>query len=177
MINKLIEGNNRFVNNQYFVEKRQEYVDGQNPSVIIICCSDSRLTTDYIFDLDIGDVFEIVNAGNVIDDLAIENIQFALDNFDITDIICCCHEKCGAISSGYRTKIYGDKFSYPLLYDLIESSIVTPWHNDENNIIASIKQNAINSRDKIMAHTKPRGIVNLYCCYYNLRSGKVDFFI
>src|SRR6266540_217231 len=46
---------------------RADLASGQHPFTAVICCADSRLSPEFIFDQQIGAIFEIRNAGNVVD--------------------------------------------------------------------------------------------------------------
>lgn len=178
MFNDLLKGNKKFVNDKEFQEQRNQFLTHQNPSTVILTCSDSRVSIEYIFDVDLGKIFEVEIAGNVTSDVVLESIQYALDTFDVKDIIIMGHEGCGAVTSVYKAKMEGtgDEFPYPVLFNHIAPSIVTPTNNELENIKASIKCNCVHTRDIIKKLTFPRGTVRLHTAYYHLETGKVDFF-
>ena len=49
--------------------------EGQHPYAIVICCSDSRVVPEYIFKADIGDLFVIRVAGNVLDNHQLGSVE------------------------------------------------------------------------------------------------------
>jgi carbonic anhydrase len=72
---------------------------GQTPKAIILCCSDSRAPVEFIFDQDIGDLFVIRVAGNIVAPSLIGSIEFAVSAFGTKLIIVMGHTQCGAIKA------------------------------------------------------------------------------
>lgn len=76
---------------------------GQNPSVLMITCADSRIIQSLITQSEPGEVFVCRNAGNIvppygtINDGTTASIEFALASFEIETIIICGHSDCGAM--------------------------------------------------------------------------------
>ena len=80
---KLEQGNNRFISLKMkhpdsTKKRRLEMLKGQHPFVVILSCSDSRVPPELIFDQGLGDIFEIRNAGNVLDEHIIGSIEYAV---------------------------------------------------------------------------------------------------
>ena len=52
---------------------------GQSPEAIVVCCSDSRVPPEIVFQKkSVGELFVIRTAGNVIDDVALASIEYCL---------------------------------------------------------------------------------------------------
>ena len=83
---RLEEGNYNYVNtNKYSCvtspERLRSFSEhGQQPYAIIITCSDSRVVPELIFSAEIGDLFVIRVAGNVIDSHQLGSIEYAASN-------------------------------------------------------------------------------------------------
>lgn len=98
----LIEGNERFSNGKLLnkdlsAQKRKELLENtQRPMAVVITCSDSRVSPEIIFDVGLGDIFVIRNAGNIVDDTVVENVEFAIEKFEIPYVLVLAHENCGA---------------------------------------------------------------------------------
>ena len=68
VLNDLIEGNQRFINNNLTATDHnalvQQTIGGQFPKAAILSCIDSRVPVEYVFDQHIGDIFVARVAGN-----------------------------------------------------------------------------------------------------------------
>ena len=97
----LKDGNKRFMEdlekNYNFIKTRKRLIKKQNPFVIVLSCSDSRTAPEIIFDTNLGSIFDIRIAGNIINEDILESIQYALDEFNCSTILVLGHESCGAI--------------------------------------------------------------------------------
>ncbi|MCR3760906.1 carbonic anhydrase [Clostridium felsineum] len=105
---KLMDGNKRFISNKlenkdFSKKHRKDLKDnGQKPMAVVISCSDSRVPPEIVFDLGIGDIFTVRNAGNVVDENVIGNVEFAVSHLDAKYILVMGHEKCGAVEEAVK---------------------------------------------------------------------------
>lgn len=99
----LVAGNERYVKGRlkYFrlVKQRNDHRDHQSPPVTVVSCSDSRVPPELIFDKSIGDVFVVRVAGNVLDDVNLGTIDYAVLRGYTKTIVVMGHEKCGAVDA------------------------------------------------------------------------------
>lgn len=81
--------------NQRFVEERAEHpnidqtrrvslVSGQDPKVVVLSCSDSRVPVELVFDMGLGDAFVIRTAGHIVDNTVLGSLDYALENLAAT---------------------------------------------------------------------------------------------
>lgn len=105
-LQKLMDGNKRFVANQMtIIDKcgepgaRQSLVAGQKPFAIILCCSDSRVPPEIIFDRSLGEIFVVRVAGNIADPVILGSIEYAADHLGSPLIMVLGHQKCGAVGA------------------------------------------------------------------------------
>ena len=121
---KLINGNKRFLNKigaeTELKCKINELIKGQNPYAIVVCCSDSRVVPETIFDVSVGEIFVIRTAGNVINEGELASIEYGIEHLHIKCCIVLGHTLCGAVHAA----IHGEtgKYLRPIL-DNIASSI------------------------------------------------------
>ena len=87
---------------------RDNLVKGQHPSIIVICCSDSRVVPEKILSASLGDLFVIRTAGNVINEGELASISYAIEHLHINHILLIGHTHCGAIHS----VIHNEGFKY-----------------------------------------------------------------
>lgn len=103
-LKKLLAGNKRFVSQtmahgNQTVERRMDQAGGQMPFAIIVSCSDSRVGPEIVFDQGIGDLFVVRTAGEVVTDVAMGSIEYAVAHLNVPLIMVVGHEKCGAVKA------------------------------------------------------------------------------
>lgn len=109
----LIKGNEKFKNTN-FPKLEKKYFDlvenGQNPQILFIGCSDSRVVPDLIVNSKPGDMFILRNIGNFVPPYSDDGdfhgstaaIEYAVSVLGVKDIIVCGHSHCGACVSLYE---------------------------------------------------------------------------
>jgi len=99
----LMEGNQRFQAGKpatrELVARRAELAGGQQPQVIVLACSDSRVSPSLIFDKNLGDLFVIRTAGNIADTVALGSIEYAAEFLQSKVLVVLGHENCGAVAA------------------------------------------------------------------------------
>ena len=99
----LKEGNQRFLNNEKierdFDKQRENLKSAQHPIAIILGCIDSRVPSELIFDLGLGDVFNVRVAGNILNDDVLGSLEFACKVVGAKLIVVMGHTDCGAIKA------------------------------------------------------------------------------
>jgi carbonic anhydrase len=115
LIKRLTEGNRDFQKNGSVELRLRTAKEGQHPYAIVICCSDSRVIPERIFSADIGELFVIRVAGNVLDRHQMGSIEYATSHLGCSLIIMLGHTGCGAVaaaleghSGGYVSSITDD---------------------------------------------------------------------
>ncbi len=104
-LQRLKQGNARFVSGSSDRDpltssrKRGEAVDGQQPFAVILGCSDSRVPVEMVFDQDLGDLFVIRVAGNIVAPSQIGSVEFAAEAFGTTLVVVLGHSRCGAVQA------------------------------------------------------------------------------
>jgi carbonic anhydrase len=101
---KLVEGNKNFVSGlpahkHQDAEKRRELVGEQTPFAAVFGCSDSRLAAEMIFDVGLGDLFVVRNAGQVLAETILGSLEFAVEVIGVPLILILGHDQCGAIKA------------------------------------------------------------------------------
>ena len=103
-LQKLMEGNARYASGNashpdQSVERRSELIAGQHPFAVIVGCSDSRIAPEVLFDQGLGDIFVIRTAGQVLDDVAIASIEYAVEHLGVPLVVVLGHDSCGAVTA------------------------------------------------------------------------------
>ena len=101
----LTEGNARFVSgnaihpDQSIADRRAELVASQHPFAVIVTCSDSRVPPEIVFDQGLGDIFVIRTAGEVMDNVTLGSIEYAVDHLNVPLVLVLGHDGCGAVDA------------------------------------------------------------------------------
>jgi carbonic anhydrase len=111
-LERLLAGNARYVANRlqypgHSSERRAQVAEGQHPFAAILCCSDSRVPPEILFDQGLGDLFVTRVAGNVADDELIGSLEYAVEHLGVRLIMVLGHERCGAVRAALETVLAG----------------------------------------------------------------------
>lgn len=106
-LQRLIDGNKRFAESKaehinQSAERRTELAKGQKPFAVVVTCSDSRVPPEIIFDQGLGDLFVIRTAGNIVDDIGLGSIEYAVEHLGVQLIVVLGHEKCGVVDAAVK---------------------------------------------------------------------------
>jgi carbonic anhydrase len=104
---KLISGHRRFrekFDSQHEVFERLAE-EGQNPKVLWIGCSDSRVVPELITGADPGELFDVRNIANIVPPAPTiacatgAAIEYAVLHLEVSHIVVCGHTECGGIKA------------------------------------------------------------------------------
>jgi carbonic anhydrase len=128
---KLIRGLGEFKSN-YFAAHQNLFIElaqGQKPRVLFITCADSRIAPNLITQAEVGELFIIRNAGNIIPPFGAANggegatVEYAIHSLGIEQIIVCGHSHCGAIKG--LLQLNELQAEMPLVYDWLKHTEAT----------------------------------------------------
>lgn len=103
-LSRLQAGNQRFASSKVtegkpVAERRAETAQSQHPFAIVLGCADSRTSPELVFDQNVGDLFVVRTAGNLVDDHALGSIEYAVEHLGARLIVVLGHERCGAVKA------------------------------------------------------------------------------
>jgi carbonic anhydrase len=182
ILQKLIEGNKRFSSSRQSHpnqsrERRQELSKGQKPFAIIVGCSDSRVPPEIIFDQGLGDLFVIRVAGNIVDDVTLGTIEYAVDHLGTQLIVVLGHSKCGAVTATVQGgAVHGRVESIVrAIRPAIDKAKEVPGDLTDNTIKANARlvANQIRSSGPVLSELAANGKITVVSGYYNVESGEV----
>lgn len=135
-----------FKNNRAWVAKKLEtdpdyfknLSNGQNPDILFIGCSDSRVTAEEIMGVEPGDVFVMRNISNMVSNLdisALSVLNYAVRILKVKHIIVCGHYGCGGVKAAMDAKDLG--ILNPILRSIRD---VYRLHQKELNALADEEQ-------------------------------------
>jgi len=104
IIDELILGNERFRNNRFKenINVYNELAKGQQPQILWIGCSDSRIQSGHITDSMPGNLFIHRNIGNMaaLNDWNLSTVlEYGIKHLKVQHIVICGHSDCGAIKA------------------------------------------------------------------------------
>lgn len=100
---RLIAGNMRFEQGFFrgrnLLDLRRTLTRGQQPEAAVLCCSDSRVPAEIIFDQSLGDLFVVRTAGLVLEPTSIGSLEYAVAHLHVPLLVIKGHECCGAVTA------------------------------------------------------------------------------
>lgn len=100
---RLIAGNMRFVQGLFqgrnLLDLRRSLTRGQQPEAAVLCCSDSRVPAEIIFDQSLGDLFVVRTAGLVLEPTSIGSLEYAVAHLHVPLLVVKGHQCCGAVTA------------------------------------------------------------------------------
>ncbi len=157
-------------------QERRDYFEGQQPPVLVLACSDSRVPPELVFNQSLGALFVIRSAGNVADEFGLASIEYAVTREPQWTklIVVLGHEKCGAVEEAMKLE---DPPTAPLvaLVDRIRRSFVIGQNDLPNATKANAKASAawLTAESPIVRKAVMDKRVKIIPAYYELLSGKV----
>lgn len=185
-LQQLLSGNKRFIDEKSIHPHQDKKTvlknqNEQHPFAVVLTCSDSRVSPEVLFDQGLGDLFVIRNAGNLISDIDMGSIEYAVEHLDVKLIVVLGHTECGAIKAYIEDKdnLYKKHLSH--IDDIIgtlaeekEEQAEEKKIPKENNLLGSINANIAHSKRLIQENSitkkhKPE-IVSMR---YDVHTGKI----
>lgn len=189
---KLIQGLRQF-KSEYFCRNQQlfeQLAQGQEPRVLFITCSDSRVDPELLTQAAPGEIFVIRNAGNIVPPYGSTNggegatIEYAVKALDINQIVVCGHSHCGAMKGLLKLDEIEDEL--PLVHAWLKHAeatrqLIKEHYGDrkgEDLLDAAIAENVLtqieNLRTYPAVHTRLfRGEMKIYAWIYDIDTGEV----
>jgi carbonic anhydrase len=182
----LIEGNKRFVAGNLtsfsqLAQRRGQLTSSQSPFAVIVCCSDSRVPPELVFDQTLGQLFVIRTAGQVIDDAARSTIAYGVDYLKAPLLVVLGHAGCGAVDAalaalkGNPIPGYAYRFAEGI-GPAVQSVLNQPGDQLDNAVRANITMGVeqLRTAEPVLADAVSSGRLTVAGGYYDLASGAVS---
>lgn len=181
-LKKLLDGNERYVHGSTHTlqpqpEQRATLLKGQTPFAIILCCSDSRVTPEIIFDQGLGDLFVIRIAGNSASVEAIASIEYAVAYLHSPLVVVLGHTQCGAVTAAVKgTPTEGQ---LPKLLSTLQPAIAAHKTTDKDivNTVActhaTMTMNILTKSKPILNQAIATNTLKIVAGLYDLATGSV----
>jgi carbonic anhydrase len=180
----LMEGNKRFMAGKpkarQLVSLRASLASSQHPNVIVLACSDSRVTPEVVFDKSLGELFVVRSAGNIADAIGVGSIEYAVEHLGSSVLVVMGHTKCGAVTAACS----GEKMpsaSLQAIVDKIDPAVAIVAKSAKGNeliegaIVQNVHQSAqdVLASSEILQHFVADGKLKVIEAEYQLDSGAV----
>ena len=104
---RLLDGIHHFQNKVFGTQQQlfERLAGGQEPTVLFVTCSDSRINPNLVTQTNPGELFILRNVGNIIPPYGAASrsgeaaaIEYAISVLNVQDVIVCGHSHCGAMN-------------------------------------------------------------------------------
>ncbi len=154
IIQKLILRYNKLQRNLSIQEKKQLFklANNQNPEILLITCSDSRVEPYFLMGAKPGEVFVVRNAGNIITSPyeghcgSLGSIEFAVEILKVKHIIICGHSDCGAVKAILNPK---NLQRYEEIYKWLEVGSGDKDLNPKRSLLYNVQHHVMNQINKL----------------------------
>lgn len=183
----MLAGNQRFVSGDLAhprqdIDRRQVLAGAQRPFAALFGCADSRLSAEIIFDVGLGDLFVVRNAGQVIAETILGSLEYSVEVLGVNLILVLGHDECGAIRATIDAKEGKAKAKGQFIHELV--SKIQPTVDNANSrgmfgideITELHVQDTINdmvSRSKVIADAIEAGQLAVVGANYKLVEGDI----
>jgi carbonic anhydrase len=179
-LERLMQGNDNYIScqqNQAALTqeiRRELAVKGQEPYVILLTCSDSRVPTSHIFSEGLGSLFVIRNAGNLVGQHTLTSAVYAAEHLNVPLLVVMGHTKCGAVASALDGHPEGEGMIAQLVAEVLEAlgGETDPRKAEVCNVCSSMKKLGQCTE---LRHLVERGELALAAAMYDIETGAVTF--
>ncbi len=186
----LKEGNRRHASDNRMnpVQVFSSPLEGQKPFATILCCSDSRVPPEIVFDQGPGKLFIVRVAGNILTPELLASIEYASLFSTSRLIVVLGHQGCGAIISAIRYAQTQEKPDSPHLEALLRHILPVVEKTGKKTDLsgqslaeASAMENVrhvvarIQKLSQGLKQLTEKGDLKIMGAWYSLETCKVDF--
>jgi carbonic anhydrase len=185
LLQNIMLGNSRFAHNAAIrPHTNAAYIKSiaseQHPHAVVVACADSRVSPEIVFDEGLGDLFVIRTAGNMVDELELASIEYAVEHLGVQLIMVMGHENCGAVKALVEST--SSTGHIKTLIDSLrkEPEIAAVPADDPERLTKTIKANVmhhlhtIETQSAVVAEKLEAGKLQLVGTYYDLHNRSVS---
>jgi len=180
-LEQLKQGNYRFVNNSPIaagrdVARARELAGGQQPFAAILCCADSRVPPELIFDTGIGDLFVVRVAGNVANASSIGSIEFAVAELGVRLVVVMGHQSCGAVNAACAGVSVSPALDHIVTH--IAPAVEAIESRDVDTVAranCTINADRLTAESEILTDAVKHSGLGIESAFYSFDTGEVEF--
>ena len=166
-------------------ERRIEIALGQTPFVVLVSCSDSRVSPEILFGRGLGELFIVRNAGNCVDTAALGSIEYGVSQLGVPLVLVMGHSRCGAVEAAID--VVKNNTVYPgsigRMIEPIVPAILSQRDKPGDYVENCVRANVSRVVNRLRSASEPSlldplkaGKLRIVGASYSLDSGTVDFF-
>jgi carbonic anhydrase len=147
-LNRLKLGNVRYAEGQPketdFSPSRASKTADQFPIAAILCCSDSPVPPEIIFDQAPGTLFVVRDAGNIVTDNNLASFEFAVNSLTVPLLMVLGHSDCATVATALQTARQRDELPGHMdeLVTSIEPAVIAAHGRHPSDLLAvTIEEN------------------------------------
>lgn len=111
-ISNVFENNRQWIASKLEVDENyfEELSKGQNPELLYIGCSDSRVTAEELMGVNPGDAFVHRNIANMVISIDLNSmsvINYAVKHLEVKHVVVCGHYYCGGVKAAMQSADLG----------------------------------------------------------------------
>ena len=167
---RLMQGNRLYTETVDKTLLQDLAVNGQRPYAIVICCSDSRVVPERIFSADLGDLFVIRVAGNVLDNHQLGSVEYAAAHLHCGLVVLLGHTRCGAVAAALEGEQEG--FVSFITDDIVKA--VGPLRDPYQAACENVRYGVERIRREFACH-RELASVEVKGAMYDVDTGRVEW--
>ncbi|WP_432573898.1 carbonic anhydrase [Kineococcus sp. SYSU DK005] len=186
----LRRGNERFAaaperHSAHTAAHRVRIASGQHPFAIVLSCADSRVPPELVFDQDLGDLFVVRTAGQVVAPPVLGSIQYGVEHLHVPLLVVLGHEGCGAVSATLEALQQGAGPSGTAIDSLVDAirpaaQRALAGADEAHRLGEAVRLNVLDgvsalAADPVLAEAVHAGRLRVVGATYDLQDGEVAF--
>lgn len=181
ILKEFLEGNRRFAAGlpeepNRTPDRRRETAQNPRPKAAIFSCADSRVPPEIVLDQGLGDLFVVRLAGNTLDKVALDTLEFAVGELGLPLVLILGHTRCAAVQAAVERRGEGNY----LLEVMQELKPAAEWALTQpgNPVDHAIRENVRRQTDRLTTFLNEwaeDGRVIIQGAVYNVDSGLIEY--
>ena len=183
---RLMAGNMRFVQGLFMgrnlIDLRRSLAGGQKPAAAVLCCADSRVPPELIFDQSLGDFFVVRTAGLVLEPTSIGSLEYAVAHLEVPLLLIKGHEACGAVTAAVEHPDHAESHIAAVVRQLAPAAAQarqqglkgSPLVEAATDLYLLSLKETLRQESPIIREALDQGRLSLLVTKYSLHSGQIN---